>query len=84
MANGGVLCLARMSSDFTILMRRRESRLGHFSLTDDGRILKDMLYSELATGTRPIGRPALRYKNVCEHDLIVGSVDPAKLGSSSV
>ena len=30
---------------------------------------KDVLYGELATGSRPTGRPALRYKDVCKRDL---------------
>ncbi|KAL8593996.1 hypothetical protein ACOMHN_028982 [Nucella lapillus] len=31
----------------------------------DGRLPNDILYGELATGSRPTGRPALRYKDVC-------------------
>ena len=35
----------------------------------DGRIPKDILYGELCVGTRPVGRPSLRYKDVCKRDL---------------
>jgi hypothetical protein len=35
----------------------------------DGRIRKYILYGDLATETRPTGRPALRYKDVCKRDL---------------
>ena len=35
----------------------------------DGRIPKDLLYGELATGKRPTGRPQLRFKDVCKRDL---------------
>ena len=35
----------------------------------DGRIPKDLLYEELATGRRARGRPHLRYKDVCKRDL---------------
>ena len=35
----------------------------------DGRIPKDVLYGELHSGTRPVGRPCLRYKDVCKRDM---------------
>ena len=35
----------------------------------DGRIPKDLLYSELAIGKRPTGRSQLRFKDVCKQDL---------------
>ena len=35
----------------------------------DGRIPKDLLYGELATGKRLTGRPQLRFKDVCKRDL---------------
>ena len=39
----------------------------------------DMVYGEFATGTRPIGQPALLYTDVCERDIIAVSMDPACL-----
>ena len=36
---------------------------------EDGRIPKDILYGELASGKRSVGRPQLRYKDVCKHDM---------------
>ena len=36
---------------------------------EDGRIPKDILYSELASGKRTVGRPQLRYQDVCKRDL---------------
>ena len=36
---------------------------------EDGRIPKDILYGELASGMRTKGRPQLRYKDVCKRDL---------------
>ncbi|KAK3864573.1 hypothetical protein Pcinc_029756 [Petrolisthes cinctipes] len=36
---------------------------------EDGRIPKDILCGELATGQRSIGRLQLRYKNVCKRDM---------------
>ena len=35
----------------------------------DGRIPKDILYGQLSAGKRPVGRPQLRYKDVCKRDL---------------
>ncbi|XP_038054695.1 protein SREK1IP1-like [Patiria miniata] len=50
---------------------------------DDGRIPKDVLYGELAIGTRPSERPTLRYKDVCKRDLKVCSVSSADLESAT-
>ena len=36
---------------------------------EDGRIPKDVLYGELASGQRSIGRPQLRYKDACKRDM---------------
>ena len=36
---------------------------------DDGRIPKDLLYGELSSGSRPRGRPRLRFKDTCKRDL---------------
>ena len=46
---------------------------------DDSRILTDVLREELATGTRPMGRPALRHKDVCKSDVRARGVGPADL-----
>ncbi|XP_051973121.1 probable RNA-directed DNA polymerase from transposon BS isoform X1 [Xyrauchen texanus] len=62
---------------FALLSQKRLRWLGHVSRMQDGRIPKDLLYSELATGSRPIGRPVLRYKDVCKRDLKAGNVNPA-------
>ena len=40
-----------------------------------GRIPKDFLYGELATGRRPVGRPALCFKDVCKRDLKLTGID---------
>ena len=52
-----------------LLCQRRLRWLGHVHRMNDGRIPKDILYGELATGSRPLGRPTLRYKDVCKRDL---------------
>jgi len=44
---------------------------------DGGRIPKDILYGELATGSKPAGRPVLRYKDISKRDMRAGNIDPA-------
>ena len=46
----------------------------------DGRIPKDFLYGELATGKRPTGRPQLRFKDVCKRDLQALGINTQTLG----
>ena len=46
---------------------------------EDGRIPNDMLYGEIATGSRPTGRPILGYKDVCKRDLRAGDIAPTDL-----
>ena len=57
---------------FSILTKRRLRWLGHVARMEDGRIPKDMLYGELATGSRPAGRPTLR-------ELRAGDIAPTDL-----
>ncbi|KAI0215823.1 hypothetical protein LSAT2_032114 [Lamellibrachia satsuma] len=48
---------------------RRLRWLGHVCRVEDGRIPKDIFYSELKIGSRPTGRPMLRFKDVCRRDM---------------
>ena len=66
-----------------ILTQRRLRWLGHVCRMDDGRIPKDLLFGELATGTRPTGRPNLRFKDTCKRDLRDCGINPADLQSAS-
>ncbi|KAL0195112.1 hypothetical protein M9458_008684, partial [Cirrhinus mrigala] len=77
--NRAILSQAAMPSMFTILTQRRLRWLGHLCRMDDGRIPKDVLYGELAIGTRPTGRPILRYKDACKRDLKACGICPADL-----
>ena len=74
--NSAVLERAGVSSMFTLLKQRRLRWLGHVSRMDDGRIPKDLLYGELASGKRPTGRPQLRLKDVCKRDLKALAINP--------
>ncbi|XP_063959991.1 uncharacterized protein LOC129271526 [Lytechinus pictus] len=49
--------------------------LGHVTRMDDGRIPKDILYGEQATGTRAVGRPVLRFKDVCKRDMKTSEIN---------
>ncbi|KAI8512327.1 hypothetical protein Bbelb_089660 [Branchiostoma belcheri] len=73
--NKDVLAQAGMTSMYALLSQRRLRWLGHVSRMDDGRIPKDVLYGELATGARPAGRPVLRYKDVLKRDMKAGGID---------
>ncbi|KAK4323051.1 hypothetical protein Pmani_006235 [Petrolisthes manimaculis] len=75
--NKDVLAQAGIPSMYALLSQRRLRWFGHVSRMKDGRIPKDMLYGELVTGSRPAGRPVLRYKDVCKRDLKVGNINPA-------
>ena len=43
---------------------------------EDGRIPKDIMYGKLATGTRAVGRPVLRFKDVCKRDMKASEINP--------
>ena len=75
--NKQVLEQAGIQSVFAILSQKRLRCLGHVRRMKDGRIPKDTLYGELATGSRPAGGPVLRYKDVCKRDMKTGNINPA-------
>ena len=62
---------------FALLSQRRPRWLGYVTHMQDGRILKDILYGELASLSRPAGRPMLRFKagNIIRADLEVTAAD---------
>ena len=63
-SNNEVLERADIPSMFTLLSQRRLRWLGHIHGMEDGQIPKDLLYSELESGSRPVGRPKLHFKDV--------------------
>ena len=56
-----------------LLVRSRLRWLGHVSRMEDNRPVKSLLYGELTEGTRPVGRPKLRYKDTCKSALKCGN-----------
>ena len=63
-----ILESAGVHSKYSLLSQRRLRWLGHVRCVEDGRMPKDVLYGELASGSRRVGRPALRYKDTCKRD----------------
>ena len=54
---------------FSFFKQRRRRWLGNVCRMEDGCIPKDLLYGELVSGKRPIGRLQLWYKDICKRDL---------------
>ena len=52
-------------------------RDGLIGTGQDGRIPKGILKGELATGTRPTGRPTFRFKDLCQRYLKAGNINLA-------
>ena len=75
--NTEVLGRAGSLSMYALLTKRCLCWLGHVTRMHDGSVPKDILYGELATGSRPTGRPTLRYKDVLKRDLKGGGIVPA-------
>ena len=60
----------------SILRERRLQRLGHVHRMGSERIPKAQLFGELATGLRKRGCLSLRYKYVCNMDMMQANIDP--------
>ena len=67
--NTEVLEKAKIFSLHTILLQRRLRWLGHVHRMPEERIPKKLLYGQLADGSRSLGRPHLRFRDVCKRDL---------------
>ena len=67
--NSTVLERTGCQSLFTTLKTRRLRWLGHVRRLSDGRLPKDILYGELSSGSRTVGRPFLRFKDVVKRDM---------------
>ena len=70
-----ILEQAKSVSIHSMLRLRRLRWLGHVSRMPHGRIPQEIMYGELASGQRSLGRPKLRYKDVCKQDLKLANID---------
>ena len=73
--NNDVLLITGVPSMFTLLHQCCLCWLGHVHRMEDGHIPKDLLYGELATGTRCRGHLQLCYKDVCKHGMKACNID---------
>ena len=73
--NKDVLERAGFPSMF-VMLSQRLCWLCHIRRMEDGCLPKDVLYGELASGSRPFGRPMLCYKDVCKRDMKYAKINP--------
>ncbi len=73
--NTEVLECAGMRSMSAILSEKRLRWLGHIRRMGPGRIPRDLFNGELAEGSRLIGRPRLRYKDICKKDMKLSDIN---------
>ena len=71
-----ILDRARIHSMYSLQSQRRLRWLGHAQRMEDGRLPKDILYGQLTSGARPVGRPALRFKEACKHNMEACDISP--------
>ena len=71
-----ILQRAKITSMYSLLSQRRLRWLEHTQRMEDGRLPKDILYGQLATGTRRVGRPSLRFKDACKRDMKACNIPP--------
>ena len=73
--NTSILSKAKSTTIQSMITERRLRWLGHVKRMQPGRIPKDLLYGQLETGSRPRGRPHLRFKDACKRDLKSTHID---------
>ena len=73
-SNEEVLRRAHVGDMEVMLVRTHMRCLGHVCRMDNDRPVKQLLYCELAHGSRPIGRPKLQFKDTCKSTLKCGHV----------
>ena len=52
--------------------------MGHLQSMDPCHTPKDLMYRELAEGSRPVGHPRLHYKIICKRDMKLSDIDVHK------
>ena len=74
--NSTTLHLTGSYDSITIIRQRRLRWLGHAHRMEDGRLPKDILYSEFYNAPRGTGRPKLRYNDVIMRDMAGFHISP--------
>lgn len=74
--NNEVLYRANSQSMESTIMRHRLRWSGHVARMPETRLPRQILFSELATGGRPRGRPVLRYKDQLKATLRSTTIEP--------
>ena len=65
-----------MQSIPTLLIQRCLQWLSHVHRIEPDRLPRQVLYGELWEGARHVGRPLLRFKDVCKRDLRLAEFNP--------
>ena len=71
-----ILDRARIRSMYSLLSQRRLRWLGHVRRMEDGRLPKDILYGQLTSDARPVGRSVLKFKDACNRDMKACDISP--------
>ena len=74
-----ILQQAGITSIEAIIQRRLLRWVGHVIRMSDNRLPKIVLFGELATGSRPHGRPKKRFRDHLKHVLYSCNIQPAQL-----
>jgi len=67
--NDDVLTKTNMMSMYDVLIQKNLRWSGHVHRMENGRLPKQILYSQLCEGSRGIGRPKLRFKDTVKRNL---------------
>ena len=73
--NSEILKRAGICNTYALFSQRRLRWQWHARRMDSVRIPKDLPHRELAAGVRPMGRPYLHFKDICERDTKLADVD---------
>jgi len=76
LSNSGILKRARLPCVEATILQHHLRWAGHVVRMDPSRLPRIMLYSELDQGTRPHGRPKLRYKDQLKCSLKRAGINP--------
>ena len=73
--NNDILMRTGVQSMYSLLSQRCLRWLGHVQRMEDSRIPKDVLYGQLASGSRQVERTAFHFKDPCKHNMKACKID---------